>query len=116
MKRAIVMAFNPESVADICCAELNPKLETTLLYDEHMDQWIVNQKEKEWHDLQMDPDDLPEEDTDVEVIAKMYCACDGEYREFTIRANYSRRIIHGFGEIGWNTGYPYDLIFKPILF
>lgn len=75
-------------------------------------QKVVEHLEKyKWHDLRKNPDDLPKEEHEVEVIANMLCKWDKQYREFTIRMRYIRKIMYG-KPIGWGVGYPYNFDFE----
>lgn len=73
---------------------------------------IVEQHERYgWHDLRKNPNDLPDTERKVDVMAEMLCKWDGVYRIFPMQMSHKAKIMYG-KPIGWGIGYPYDFDFE----
>lgn len=72
---------------------------------------LAKEDKYRWHSLKKNPEDLPPDDEDVYVKAKMYCKWDNQYRIFVIQMSYNRKIMYG-KPIGWSHSYPYMFEFE----
>lgn len=72
---------------------------------------LEHHKKYGWHDLRKKPDDLPDTERMVDVMAKMLCEWDGVYRVFPMQMSYKAKIMYG-KPIGWGIGYPYEFDFE----